>query len=412
MVDMTISLTDKAVGRLAASASGQYHVKDDELKGFFLLVGKRRRTYMVRGDLRRDGKRVSSVKVSVGDAAQISAREARSIARSYLGKIGQGQHPKAPEAKAEDSPKMEMAQGGVTLRQAWDRYLEVHLIRKNRSRTTIIGYRDHCERLLKSWLDIPLQDLVNDPARVAKMHDKITNENGPYLANGSMRTLRAIYNHARKIHRTLPVDNPANAVDWNVEERRNTAMGLADLPIWFEQLAMLENPIRREYHLLTLLSGCRPSALKAVKITDFDWRRRTLHIARPKGGSKRAFDIPLSREMTRSISRAVRSGRIMHPENADQWLFPADSKSGHLVEQKEDRDDLSKWGNDLRQSYRTFAAVAGVSEVDAQLLMNHAMPGVNSGYITRHKLLEDHLRSQQQAISDIISGSVLKKGTF
>jgi hypothetical protein len=50
----------------------------------------------------------------------------------------------------------------------------------------------------------------------------------------------------------------------------------------------------------------------------------------------------------------------------------------------------SKWGNDLRQSFRTIATAAGVSEFDARLLMNHAVPGVNAGYITRHKLLEDH----------------------
>jgi hypothetical protein len=31
--------------------------------------------------------------------------------------------------------------------------------------------------------------------------------------------------------------------------------------------------------------------------------------------------------------------------------------------------------------------------------MNHAISGVNQGYITRHKLLEDHLRARQQAIS-------------
>jgi hypothetical protein len=34
--------------------------------------------------------------------------------------------------------------------------------------------------------------------------------------------------------------------------------------------------------------------------------------------------------------------------------------------------------------------------------MNHAIPGVNAGYITRHKLLEDHLRSQQQTISNAV----------
>jgi hypothetical protein len=92
----------------------------------------------------------------------------------------------------------------------------------------------------------------------------------------------------------------------------------------------------------------------------------------------------------------------IYPLKAAEWIFPADSASGHLVEQKEDRAMLSKWGNDLRQSFRTIATAAGVSEFDAKLLMNHAIPGVNAGYITRHKLLEDHLRSQQQAISSAV----------
>lgn len=32
---------------------------------------------------------------------------------------------------------------GVTLRQAWERYRDAHLIRKGRSEVTIEGYRDH-----------------------------------------------------------------------------------------------------------------------------------------------------------------------------------------------------------------------------------------------------------------------------
>ena len=39
------------------------------------------------------------------------------------------------------------------------------------------------------------------------------------------------------------------------------------------------------------------------------------------------------------------------------------------------------------------------------LLMNHSLPNVNVGYITRHKLLLDHLRKQQQAISGLMLGS-------
>jgi len=38
--------------------------------------------------------------------------------------------------------------------------------------------------------------------------------------------------------------------------------------------------------------------------------------------------------------------------------------------------------------------------------MNHAVPGTNAGYISRHKLLEDHLRSQQQAITDLMFGAL------
>ncbi len=76
------------------------------------------------------------------------------------------------------------------------------------------------------------------------------------------------------------------------------------------------------------------------------------------------------------------------------------------MEHKEERDVLSKWGNDLRQSYRTLAQAAGVSELDIHQLMNHSLPGVNAGYITRDRLLRDHLRQQQQRISELVAHSV------
>ncbi|WP_426436976.1 hypothetical protein [Bradyrhizobium genosp. P] len=96
----------------------------------------------------------------------------------------------------------------------------------------------------------------------------------------------------------------------------------------------------------------------------------------------------------------------MYPEQMNSWLFPADSEVGHLAEHKEERDVLSKWGNDLRQSYRTLAQTAGVSELDIHLLMNHSLPGVNAGYITRDRLVRDHLRQQQQRISELIIHSL------
>jgi hypothetical protein len=42
---------------------------------------------------------------------------------------------------------------------------------------------------------------------------------------------------------------------------------------------------------------------------------------------------------------------MLYSEQAVFWLFPADSESGHMVEQKEDRATLSKGGNDLRHCH-------------------------------------------------------------
>lgn len=407
MADIRILLTDKTIAQLPTPGDGWYLARDTDLKGFFVVVGRRKRTFAVQGDLRKAGKRASSIRVSIGDTRDVSTRVARATAKEYLAQISRGLHPKAAQQNgvggASDSAEGTAAiSADITLKQAWQRYLAAHLLRKGRSNSTIRSYRDHVERIFAEWLDTPLYELSTDPARVAKMHDEVTSNNGPYIANGSMRTLRAIYKHARKTNKKLPSDNPADAVDWNDEKRRDTGMGAGDLKDWFLQLATLENPVRREFHLLMLLSGSRPTALQEIKPNHIDFRRRTLHVPKPKGGSKRAFDIPLSREMIGCLVRAIRFGRGMYPSQAMDWVFPADSASGHLVETKEDRDDLSKWGNDLRQTFRTIAATAGVSEIDAKLLMNHSIPGVNAGYITRHKLLEDHLRRQQQAISTAV----------
>ena len=45
---------------------------------------------------------------------------------------------------------------------------------------------------MADWLDELLTVLGEDPSLVALLHEKITAQNGPYIANGCMRSLRAI----------------------------------------------------------------------------------------------------------------------------------------------------------------------------------------------------------------------------
>ena len=399
MSDLKATLNDKMISRLGLADKGQYLVRDTELKGFFLVIGTRKKTFTVQGEFWREGKRHSK-KVALGAADELSTRDARTKAKEILAKIAKGEYAEEPKADAPPS-------ADITLGQAWARY-RVALERKNRSEGTLAGYADHVERMLKDWLEKPLKELGENPALVSQRHDELTETAGPYAANGCMRTLRAIYNHARRSVRGLPPENPVMAVDWNEEKRRDVAMGAVDISGWMTEAGRLRNPVRREFHLFTVLSGSRPTALKKAKIEHLDLKDRVLHIPSPKGGAKKAFDIPLSRPMIRCIVRAMRASRMLYPDAARAWIFAADSMEGHIVEQKENRSTtLSKWGNDLRHTYRTLGQAAGLSPVDMHLLMNHSVKGVNEGYITRSKLLNDHLRASQQTLSEFI----IKSGT-
>jgi hypothetical protein len=74
MADIRVLLTDKTITQLPTPEGGWYLARDTELKGFFVVVGKRKRTFTIQGDLRRDGKRASSIRVSIGDTSEMSTR--------------------------------------------------------------------------------------------------------------------------------------------------------------------------------------------------------------------------------------------------------------------------------------------------------------------------------------------------
>jgi hypothetical protein len=225
MADLRLPLTDKNIAALPLAASAQYLARDVELAGFFLLVGIRTKSFMIQGDLRLNGQR-RSIRMKVAEVGDLTARDARAKAKALLGTIANGIDPREKKRKP-DQPKT----GDVpTFRQAWERYRISHLKRKNRSEKTIEHYKDHVERLFADWLDKLLSELGDNPGLVADRHETMTRENGPAMANGAMRSLRAIYNHSRKTCRQLPAENPTFAVDWNPERRRDTALGVKDLP--------------------------------------------------------------------------------------------------------------------------------------------------------------------------------------
>ena len=178
MSDLRLHLTDKEVARLPLASAGQYVARDTELKGFFVVIGRRKKTFTVQADLRTGSQR-RTVKVAVGEVGKVTTREARGLGKGYLAQIAAGVHPR-PEVIAAKAKHQAIPTAQTTLRSAWDRYRDGHLARKERSERTIGGYRDHVERIFAAWLDEPLGSLGEQPSLVAAEHDRITAEHGQY----------------------------------------------------------------------------------------------------------------------------------------------------------------------------------------------------------------------------------------
>ena len=88
-----LSFSDRAIGALPFAASGQHIVRDEDVPGFFLLVGTRSKTFMIQGDLWENGKR-RTIRVKVGEVGKIATREARAKAKVLLGSIADGVDPR------------------------------------------------------------------------------------------------------------------------------------------------------------------------------------------------------------------------------------------------------------------------------------------------------------------------------
>ena len=405
---MHLRLSDNSIKNMEASIllkkkeRHQCEVRDSRIGGFFIIIGKRTKSFAIQADLRKNGQRIRIIRRTIGRFGDITTRRARLIAQQDILSISQGIIPPhrdrfgTPRTAYYQAPNSHnIVKNKITLRQAWERYKTNHMERKNRSPNTIRNYQNYIHNNIADWLDRPLSSFVSSTGEVVERYNYMIENNGIATANNVMRIFRAIYRYASdKLDRSLPEKHPVTAIDFYEMKRRNTAMGPEDLAKWNDQRKALNSPIRREFHLFTLLSGHRPDALKKAKRSHLSIRKSILHIPEPKGGKDRAFDIPLSRPMRRCLIRAIKIGNHLSP--GSEWIFPVNnSKSGHLSSQNEDRTKLSHWGNDLRQTYRTIAEYAEVTELQVKILMNHKIDrDVNAGYITVSKLRGKLLEAQ------------------
>lgn len=372
---MKSKITQSLVERTPAPERGKSSLyADSEMRGFYLIVTPTKRSFYVQSLV--NGKQV---RTKLGDHPAMDAKQARDAARKTLVDMRGGANPNEERRKARAR--------GITLRGA----LDLHLAAKPLSQRTKDDYRYNCEQYLADWLDKPLAELGADRAAVRERHRKITEKHGAPSADSVFRVLRAVYNRGLREHPDLP-PNPTTNVDYHGLRRRKVDVDAERLLAWGKAVLGL-NPVRRDLHLFMILTGMRRTSVCEARASELDLGARRLHVPKPKGGAARAFDLPLSGPLADLLGHRLAENPKLHRKSP--WLFPADSKSGHVAEvAQHELDGLT--GHALRHTYATLALQAGVPIAELKFLLNHAVGNVTMGYLNPTL---DHLCGYQDKAS-------------
>jgi integrase len=397
---MATKLTKTVVGKLKApDPSGKQRlVWDADLKGFgVLLSGKTTaKTYiaqrrMPNGVVRR---------VTVGGVGEFTdddpesdpprlsgVEKARRKAGQIINELREGRDHKAEIRKAAAQDK--------TLRAWLDEYLKR---KKNLRERTITLYRDSVERHLETWLDNPLREIA--PDMVEERHAGIGRAGGEAAANNAMRALRAIWNFALDRDDKLPA-NPVRRLKndgWFKLPARVRHVRSDDLPRFYGAVDSLPSRTARDYLLLLLFTGLRRREAASLRWADIDFSNRVIRLpaARTKAGRK--LDLPMS-SFVRDLLVARRA--LGHE---GEFIFAADSKSGHIEEPKFPLAQVAKATgiaisvHDLRRSYITIAEATDISPLALKALVNHALGNdVTAGYV---QITAERLREPAQRVCD------------
>jgi len=233
-----------------------------------------------------------------------------------------------------------------------------------------------CFALLSPWAQRPICTITR--AEADNLHRQLTVANGPGAANRALREFRSLYNLCLRLFEDMPDKRPTCVIQWNKEKVCRDTLGWKDLPGWFAEIDKL-TPVRRTLQLFYLFTGVRRTEATGLKWTDVDLVSGTAHIARPKGGVDRAYDIPLSMPLIALLARLPRQ---------NDWVFPAGRGEGPLINPRQyewvapgKRKFSTPGPHTLRRTFCTAADQAGVAWNTACRLVNHKIAGVHQMYV-------------------------------
>jgi integrase len=206
-------------------------------------------------------------------------------------------------------------------------------------------------------------------------------------------------------------DNPAKGVERNPEERRYRYLSGDELRRLTETLRTHSSQSAANAIRLLLLTGARRGEVLSATWDQFDleagiWTKPSSHTKR-----KREHRVPMSapaRQLLAEMKESSQRRRQQHGEPS-RHLFPARIGDGPMVEIKSSWTSICNGADlhglrlhDLRHSFASILASAGLSLPIIGALLGHTQPGTTARYA---HLFDDPLRAAADRVGATVSGA-------
>jgi integrase len=387
-------LTDAVVRSLRVPEQGNkitYDNGKDAVRGFGVRVTAAGAksfilNYTVTGRERR---------LTIGGYSAWSVAAARDEAKRLRQEIDRGIDPLGARIAEREAP---------TVADLCDRYLAEHAIKKR----SIAGDRSMIRRIVRP--ELGSRKVVSITfADIDRLHRKITKE-APYQANRLVALLSKMFSLA--IRWDMRSDNPAKGVERNAEERRYRYLTGGELRGLTEALAVHPSQIAANAVRLLLLTGARRGEVLSATWDQFDFVGGTW--TKPSSHTKQKLEhrVPLSapaRQLLAEIRAEAERRAKEKRREPSRYVFPARVGDGPMVEIKTAWAALCRAAglegvrvHDLRHTYASVLASAGLSLPVIGALLGHTQPGTTARYA---HLFDDPLRAATERVGAVVTAA-------
>lgn len=388
---MAERITDKLVKGLTQPEVGNQIVYDDRISGFGVRITARGAVAFVLNYRTIEGR---ERRYTIGSYPTWSVEAARKRAGELKRQIAGGADPLGTKVAARKAP---------TIADLGDLYITDHLPRKRPSSQA--EDKSIIAKVIKPRIGNRKVAAVTH-ADINRLHREIS-KSTPTRANRIVALLSKMFSLA--IKEGWRADNPCRGIERNPEEKRNRYLSSEELGRLTMTLSECRDARAAGIVRLCLLTGCRRGEALAATWDQLDLDAGTWIKLGATTKQKTEHRVPLSAAavtLLTSILEAAPKGEDGEP--GSRFVFPGKSADVPLTNIRDSWQAIRVAAgipdvrlHDLRHTYASILASAGLSLPVIGALLGHTQPATTARYT---HLFDDPLRKATDIVGAVVTG--------